>query len=168
MNKSASIRRLRLLILGLFFLFGSGGRINRFRRSLIFGLGKYSIGYSRLSCDARRFGSAWDYPWRWANRTKWGAWEVATDSFCDGSIIPMDTYYGHNAADVIAYELGTVGRQSGHYVQGFGPGDQKVYLEGIDLSNPITGLNELQYVPVHKVSSIHSLLTSPALGLAFT
>ena len=156
MNKSASIRRLRLLMLGLFFLhLGADQQIQA--QPNISGLGSIQSDTADLAAMQEGLEVLGIIPWRWANRTKWGAWEVATDSllrwehYTDGHVLWAQR------SDVIAYELGTVGRQSGHYVQGFGPGDQKVYLEGIDLSNPITGLNELQYVPVHKVSSIQEL-----------
>lgn len=156
MNKWASIGRLRLVILGLFFL-NLGVDQQAQAQPNISGLGSIQADTSDLVAMQEGLEVFGIIPWRWANRTKWGAREVATDSllrwehYTDGHVLWAQR------SDVIAYELGTVGRQSGHYVQGFGPGDQKVYLEGIDLSNPITGLQELQYVPINKVSSIQEL-----------
>ena len=158
MNKWASIARLQLLLLGLFLLcLGATQRV--YAQPNLSSLGSIQADTSGLAAMQEGLEVLGVNPWRWAGRSSWGAREVSTDSllrwehYTDGYTFWAQRRY------VIAYELGTVGRPSGHYVQGFGPGDQTVYLEGIDLSNPITGLPELQYVPIYKVSSIQEQST---------
>ena len=75
-------------------------------------------------------------PWQWAGRTNWGANEVSTDSLLRWEHYTDGHAFWAQRSDVIAYEMGTVGRQSGHYVQGFGPGDQKFTWKELILATP--------------------------------
>ena len=153
MNQWAFIAYVRLLLVGLFFLpLGSAQRLQA--QPNLSGLGSIQADTIGLAAMQEGLEVLGIIPWQWAGRTNWGANEVSTDSLLRWEHYTDGHAFWARRADGIAYEMGTVGRQSGHYVQGYGPGDQVVYLEGIDLSNPITGLPELQYVPIYKVSSI--------------
>ena len=158
MNKWASIARVQLLLLGLFLLCVGGAQRVQAQPNLS-GLGSIQADTSGLAAMQEGLEVLGIIPWRWAGRSSWGAREVSTDSLLRWEHYTDGHAFWAQRRDVIAYELGTVGRPSGHYVQGFGPGDQAAYLEGIDLSNPITGLPELQYVPIYKVSSIQEQST---------
>ena len=158
MNKWASIARVQLLLLGLFLLC-VGGTIRVHAQPNLSSLGSIQADTSGLAAMQEGLEVLGVKPWRWVGRSSWGAREVSTDSLLRWEHYTDGHAFWAQRRDVVAYELGTVGRPSGHYVQGFGPGDQTVYLEGIDLSNPITGLPELQYVPIYKVSSIQEQST---------
>ena len=41
--------------------------------------------------------------------------------------------------DVIGFRQGTTGRLDAYEIEGYSPLEQKVYLNGITLNNPITG-----------------------------
>lgn len=158
MNKWASIARVQLLVLGLFLLcVGGANRVHA--QPNLSSLGSIQADTTGLAAMQESLEVLGVRPWRWAGRSSWGAREVTTDSLLRWEHYTDGHAFWAQRRDVIAYELGTVGRPAGHYVQGFGPGDQAVYLEGIDLGNPITGLPELQYVPIYKVSSIQEQTT---------
>ena len=120
MNKLAFIRCLRLLILGLFFLYlGADQQVQA--QPNISGLGSIQSDTADLAAMQEGL-SAWDYPLA-------GPTALAGAGYCFDSLLRWEHYTdGHvlwaQRSDVIAYELGTVGRQA-IMCRGFGPGDRR-------------------------------------------
>ena len=54
----------------------------------------------------------------------------------------------------IAYRQGSNGRIDAFDINGYGPLEQQVYLNGIALNNPITGLVNYNFIPAYKVSEM--------------
>ena len=81
--------------------------------------------------------------------------KITTDSLLRWQIWPnFGDFYAYRN-DAIAYRQGTIGRQDAFDIAGYSPYEQSLRLEGIDLSNPITGLVNYNYVPHHKIGDIH-------------
>lgn len=72
---------------------------------------------------------------RWQNWAQWGDFLA----------------YQPNA---IAYRQGSNGRIDAFDINGYGPLEQQVYLNGIALNNPITGLVNYNFIPAYKVSEM--------------
>jgi hypothetical protein len=72
---------------------------------------------------------------RWQNWAQWGDFLA----------------YQPNA---IAYRQGSNCRIDAFDINGYGPLEQQVYLNGIALNNPITGLVNYNFIPAYKVSEM--------------
>ncbi len=80
---------------------------------------------------------------------------VSDDSLLRWQIWPnWGDFYAYRK-DVISFRQGTIGRYDAFQISGFSPYEQTLNLEGIDLSNPVTGLVNYNYVPHHKIGSLH-------------
>ncbi len=96
----------------------------------------------------------------WQQFKSAGAGEVADDSLLRWQIWPnWGDYYAYRK-DVISFRQGTIGRFDAFQISGYNPYEQTLNLEGIDLSNPITGLVNYNYVPHHKIGSLHDQKSS--------
>ncbi|MFV1884191.1 MAG: putative porin [Balneola sp.] len=85
---------------------------------------------------------------------------VADDSLLRWQIWPnWGDYYAYRK-DVISFRQGTIGRLDAFQISGFSQDEQTLSLEGINLSNPITGLVNYNYVPHHKIGSFHEKLSA--------
>ena len=81
--------------------------------------------------------------------------EVADDSLLRWQIWPTwGDFYAYRK-DAVAYRQGTIGRLDAYDIAGYSPLEQSVNLDGIDLANPITGQVNYNYVPHHKIGSLH-------------
>lgn len=91
-------------------------------------------------------------PWKWGGSL--GFNPISNDSLLRWEHYGDAHEYMAKRKWSIAQELGTIGRPSGTSIYGFRALDQRHSLEGIPLNNPITGLPELQVIPMYKVSGI--------------
>ena len=91
-------------------------------------------------------------PWKRFDRS--GHDLITNDSLLRWQIWPNwgDFYAYRN--DVISFRQGTVGRIDAYHISGYGPYEQSLDLEGIDLSNAITGLINYNFVPQRKIGSV--------------
>lgn len=80
---------------------------------------------------------------------------VADDSLLRWQIWPnWGEFYAYQK-EVISFRQGTTGRIDAFQISGYNPYEQSLSLEGIDLSNPITGLVNYNYVPHLKIGNFH-------------
>lgn len=80
---------------------------------------------------------------------------VSDDSLLRWQIWPnWGDFYAYKK-DVISFRQGTIGRYDAFQISGFSSYEQTLNLEGIDLSNPVTGLVNYNYVPHHKIGSLY-------------
>lgn len=85
---------------------------------------------------------------------------ITNDSLLRWQIWPnWGEYYAYRK-DVISFRQGTTGRIDAFQISGYNPYEQSLKLEGIDLSNPITGLVNYNYVPHHKIGSMYERKSS--------
>lgn len=81
--------------------------------------------------------------------------EIINDSLLRWQIWPnWGDMYAYRR-DVISFRQGTVGRIDAFQISGYSPYEQSLDLEGINLSSPITGLVNYNYVPHHKIGVVH-------------
>ena len=91
----------------------------------------------------------------WQQYKSLGMDAVTNDSLLRWQIWPnWGEFYAYNK-DVISFRQGSTGRIDAFQISGFNPYEQSLSLEGIDLSNPITGLVNYNYVPHHKIGSMY-------------
>lgn len=85
---------------------------------------------------------------------------VTDDSLLRWQIWPnWGDFYAYRK-EVLSFRQGTIGRIDAFQISGFNPYEQSVDLEGIDLSNPITGLVNYNYVPHHKIGNMYERKSS--------
>ncbi len=80
---------------------------------------------------------------------------ISDDSLLRWQIWPnWGDFYAYRK-DAISFRQGTIGRYDAFQISGFSPYEQTLNLEGIELSNPVTGLVNYNYVPHHKIGSLY-------------
>lgn len=90
----------------------------------------------------------------WIQYTPSNFKQVSNDSLLRWQVWPnWGDYYAYRP-DVISFRQGTIGRVDAFQIFGFRPYEQRLSLDGINLSNPITGLINYSYVPHHKVGEV--------------
>ncbi len=92
------------------------------------------------------------FPWKQFTPSSFET--VSDDSLLRWQIWPNWGDYYAFRSDVISSRQGTLGRIDAFQISGFNPYEQRLNLEGIDLSNPITGLINYNYVPHHKIGEV--------------
>ncbi|MEQ9308456.1 MAG: hypothetical protein RLN90_03315 [Balneolaceae bacterium] len=93
----------------------------------------------------------------WQQFRSYGFNSVTNDSLLRWEIWPnWGEFYAYRK-DAISFRQGTTGRFDAFQVSGFNPYEQTFNIEGIDISNPITGLVNYNYIPHHKIGSVHEL-----------
>lgn len=91
----------------------------------------------------------------WQQFRSFGMKSITNDSLLRWQIWPnWGEFYAYQK-DVISFRQGTTGRLDAFQISGFNPYEQSLSLEGIDLSNPITGLVNYNYIPHHKIESMY-------------
>lgn len=91
----------------------------------------------------------------WVQNRSFGMKAITNDSLLRWQIWPnWGEFYAYQK-EVISFRQGTTGRFDAFQISGYNPYEQSMSLEGIDLSNPITGLVNYNYVPHHKIESLH-------------
>ncbi len=91
----------------------------------------------------------------WQQFRSFGMKSITNDSLLRWQIWPnWGEFYAYQK-DVISFRQGTTGRFDAFQISGFNPYEQSLSLEGIDLSNPITGLVNYNYIPHHKIESVY-------------
>lgn len=95
----------------------------------------------------------------WTQFRAFGMKPVTDDSLLRWQIWPnWGEFYAYRK-EVISFRQGTTGRIDAFQISGFNPYEQSLSLEGINLSNPITGLVNYNYVPHHKIESLHEQMS---------
>ncbi len=90
----------------------------------------------------------------WEQYTPANYEQVSNDSLLRWQIWPnWGDYYAYRP-DVLSFRQGTIGRTDAFQISGFNPYEQKLTVDGINLSNPITGLINYSYVPHHKIGRV--------------
>ncbi|RNC79581.1 MAG: hypothetical protein ED557_13735 [Balneola sp.] len=80
--------------------------------------------------------------------------QVSNDSLLRWQVWPnWGDYYAYRH-DVLSFRQGTIGRVDAFQISGYNPYEQSLTLDGIDLSNPITGLINYNYVPHSKIGEV--------------
>jgi hypothetical protein len=90
----------------------------------------------------------------WERNSGAGFKTVTNDSLLRWQIWPnWGEYYAYRK-DVVSFRQGTTGRVDAYQVSGYSPDEQSLSLNGLDLSNPLTGYVNYNYVPNHKVGEL--------------
>lgn len=87
----------------------------------------------------------------WIYNTQSGFTQIADDSLLRWQIWPNwgeKLSYRH---DVISFRQGSNGRIDAYQISGYSPYEQQLFVDGIDMSNPVTGLINYNFVPTSKV-----------------
>jgi hypothetical protein len=79
---------------------------------------------------------------------------VTNDSLLRWEIWPNWGDYLSYRKDVIGFRQGTTGRIDAFEIEGYSPLEQKVYLNGIALNDPITGYVNYNHIPANRVGSM--------------
>lgn len=90
----------------------------------------------------------------WKQKRSLFAKEITNDSLLRWQIWPNwgDFYAYRN--DALSFRQGSIGRVDAFHINGYTAYEQKVYLDGIQLNNSITGLVNYNFIPHHKVQSV--------------
>lgn len=90
----------------------------------------------------------------WKQKQSLFAKEITNDSLLRWQIWPNwgDFYSYRN--DALSFRQGSIGRVDAFHIDGYTAYEQKVYLGGIQLNNPVTGLVNYNFVPHHKIQSV--------------
>tara|TARA_Y100001935_G_scaffold238369_1_gene224858 strand:- start:223953 stop:225893 length:1941 start_codon:yes stop_codon:yes gene_type:complete len=92
------------------------------------------------------------HPWRYD--TAINEKIVTNDSLLRWQIWPnWGDFYAYRR-EVISSRQGTIGRMDAFYINGYSPYEQRVTVDGIDLSNPLSGLVNYNHVPHHKIGRV--------------
>lgn len=89
----------------------------------------------------------------WKENLTVGAQVITKDSLLRWQIWPNWGDYQAYRHDVISFRQGTSGRIDAFHINGYGPYEQKLSMEGISLNNPITGLPNYNLVPHRKIGT---------------
>ncbi len=80
---------------------------------------------------------------------------VNTDSLMRWQFWPNWGDFYANRKDVIPYRLGTIGRQDAFTINGYSSYEQQLYLDDLQLNDPITGLLNYNLVPHLKLGNVN-------------
>lgn len=87
----------------------------------------------------------------WSYQKQPGFTQIADDSLLRWQIWPN---WGEKFAyrhDVISFRQGNNGRIDAYNIAGYGPYEQRLYVDGINMNHPVTGLINYNFVPSNKV-----------------
>ncbi|MCG8372996.1 MAG: hypothetical protein MI700_05665 [Balneolales bacterium] len=90
----------------------------------------------------------------WKTQAGTGFKAIRDDSLLRWEIWPNwgDFYaYRHNA---VSFRQGTTGRIDAFEISGYGPYEQEIRVDGIDISDPVTGLVNFNLVPTNKIGLV--------------
>lgn len=76
---------------------------------------------------------------------------VTNDSLLRWQIWPNWGDYQAYRDEVISFRQGTSGRIDAYHINGYGPYEQNITMEGINVNNPITGLPNYNLIPHRKI-----------------
>ncbi|HET8865873.1 MAG TPA: putative porin [Gracilimonas sp.] len=88
----------------------------------------------------------------WSEKPEAYSFLIATDSLLRWQVWPNWGDYQAYRRDVISFRQGTTGRVDAFHINGYGPYEQHLELDGLSLNNPITGLVNYNLVPHRKIS----------------
>ena len=154
---AAVMKGLHLFLRGILFGIFLGASTLAWAQPNLSGLGSIQADTSSgLSLSEESLEVLGIKPWKW--RRPLGFNPISNDSLLRWEHYGDAHEYMAKRMGAISQELGTIGRSSGSSMYGFRATNQAHSLEGIPLNNPITGLPELQVIPMYKVSDISEYL----------
>jgi len=92
-------------------------------------------------------------PWKYSKPL--GMTEVSNDSLLRWQMWPNWVYRMNRKSGVISYRLGTLGRTDGLLIEGHEPRHQSLSMGNINLTDPVTGSVNWNYIPHHKVAEYY-------------
>lgn len=76
---------------------------------------------------------------------------ITTDSLLRWQIWPNWGDHQAYRKDVISFRQGTIGRVDGYHINGYQPYEQSIFLDGLMINDPITGLPNYNLIPHRKI-----------------